>query len=89
MPSSGRSFDGGSGSCVSTCEMMPQVVVGAERHLAGEALVEHHAQRPDVDAVVEVLLAARLLGRHVERRPEQQAGVRQPIALAALVARPA
>ena len=58
----------------------PQVVVGAERHLAGQALVKEHAQRPDVGAMVQVLLAARLLGRHVERRSEQQAGVGQTIA---------
>ena len=47
------------------------VLVGSA---AGEGLIEHHAQGPDVGAAVEVAVAARLLGRHVERRAEHAPG---------------
>ena len=44
---------------------------------AGERLVEHHAEGPEVGPAVDVLVAARLLGRHVERRAEHAPGARQ------------
>ena len=44
-----------------------------ERRRAGERLVEHGAERPDVRATVGVVLALGLLGRHVERRSDRRA----------------
>ena len=86
IPSSGRSREGEQRLVGQHLRDDRQVVVGAKRHLAGEALVEQHAQRPDVGAVIEVLVAARLLGRHVEGRAEQEPGVGQAIGLGAVVA---
>ncbi len=40
-----------------------------------EGLVEHDAQRPDVGPLIDGLLAAGLLGRHVERRADDGAGL--------------
>ena len=57
-------------------------VVPDERELPGHELVERHAQRPDVRARVDVRRRAKVLGRHVERRPE-------PLARRGLVAPPA
>ena len=52
------------------------LVVAGERGQAGEALEEDGAEREDVGARVELLRAARLLGRHVAERAEHDAGVR-------------
>ena len=52
-------------------------VLARERQPAGQHLVEHDAERPDVRAMVEGG-AARLLRRHVGRRSERRARVRQP-----------
>ena len=46
-----------------------------ERRLAGQHLVEHAAERVDVGAGVDVALAARLLGAHVGRRADGEAGL--------------
>jgi hypothetical protein len=43
-------------------------LVGRERPASDERLEEHHAERPDVDAAVDLGRARRDLGRHVERR---------------------
>ena len=48
------------------------MVLPAKRHLAGKHLVYYHAERPDVRALVH-LLPARLLRRHVSRRPQDYA----------------
>ncbi len=48
--------------------------VAVERRRAAEHLVERRAERVDVDAVVKRAIAARLLGRHVVRCPDDQAG---------------
>src|SRR5262245_47079288 len=44
----------------------------AERWTAGQHLVEHSAESPDVGALIN-RLAASLLGRHVGRRPQNDA----------------
>ena len=49
-----------------------------ERHPSGQHLVEDQAEREQVDAVIE-LLAACLLGCHVVRRADDQAGRGQPL----------
>ncbi len=51
--------------------------VARERTPPGDELVEHDAERPDVDSVIDVGLAARLLGRHVVRCAEERAGARE------------
>ena len=49
-------------------------MIAAERQLAGQQLVEDHAQAVDVAAAVDpVALAAGLLGAHVGRRAEHLA----------------
>ena len=53
------------------------VVRREERALADDRLVHHDAARVDVDAAVEVALAARLLGRHVIGRAHHHAGARE------------
>jgi hypothetical protein len=45
--------------------------------LAGERAKEDHAERVEIDAVIDVLRAARLLGRHVVGRAEGRAGARR------------
>ena len=55
---------------------LPQVV-GGDGPPAREALVEDHAQRPHVDAVIELAFARALLGRHVVRRPHHRPGARE------------
>ena len=52
-------------------------VVGGERRLAREAPEEDAAEREHVGARVDVLLAARLLGRHVPGRADRDAGRRE------------
>ena len=51
-------------------------VLAAERRVPGHHFVEHRAEAEDVAARVDAA-AVRLLGRHVRRRSEHQAGVRQ------------
>ena len=51
-----------------------------ERRVAGQHLVEHHAQRVDVGAGGDLPLAHRLLGPHVVRRAERHAGLGHPVA---------
>ncbi len=46
-----------------------------ERRLAGQALDHHAPEREQVGARVDLLLAARLLGRHVHRRAHDAAGL--------------
>ncbi len=56
--------------------------VAAERPLAGQHLVEDHAQAVDVAAGVDVVrLAARLFGRHVGRRAHDLAVRRHRLAV--------
>ncbi len=62
---------------------LPQSVGVLVGRAAGEGLVEHDAERPDVGAVVDVLVTAGLLGRHVERRAEHAAGAGERGGLAA------
>ena len=50
-----------------------------ERRVAGEHLVQHHAQRVDVGAGGDLPLAHRLLGRHVVRRAQRHAGLGHPV----------
>src|SRR6478736_4561337 len=52
-------------------------IAGAERKLSGENLEEQHAERVQI-RMGSGLLAARLLGRHVLRRPEHGALGREP-----------
>ncbi len=52
-----------------------------ERQLAGEHLVADHAEREEIDAVIDVL-PGRVLRRHVVRRPEHHALGRQALAVA-------
>src|SRR6185369_2884485 len=40
-------------------------ILSFERHASGNHFVKHHAQTPDVSAIVESLHRQRLLGRHV------------------------
>ena len=49
--------------------------VARERRRAGQHLVEHTAERPDIGALVD-RPSARLLGAHVRRGPEQHAVLR-------------
>jgi hypothetical protein len=50
-----------------------------DRGRAGQQLVEHHAERVDVAARVDVdLIHLRLLGRHVLERPDDQPQAREP-----------
>ena len=65
-----------SGSLFSTRRQHVRDVVARERAAAGEHLVEHDAEGPDVGALVDGL-AARLLGRHVGRRAEDHAHLRR------------
>ena len=51
--------------------------VAVERALAGEALERDDAERPEVGAVVDRLVALSLLGAHVVRRAEDRAGARR------------
>ncbi|AUX39022.1 uncharacterized protein SOCE26_004040 [Sorangium cellulosum] len=51
-------------------------VVGLERRPPGQRLVEHGAEREDVDRRREVRVSAGLLRRHVPRRAEQRPGLR-------------
>ena len=55
-----------------------------ERRLAGEHFVQHRAKGVDVAARVDGPFTHRLFGRHVLRRAEAQAGLRQPRAADAL-----
>jgi hypothetical protein len=50
-----------------------------ERRLAGQHLVEHAAQGVDVRARIDGALADRLLGAHVVRRAQREAGLGQPV----------
>jgi hypothetical protein len=52
-------------------------LVAGEGRGAGQAAVQHAAEREDVAALVECGLAAHLLGSHVARRPDDGAGVGQ------------
>jgi hypothetical protein len=47
--------------------------LAVERHLPAQHLEQQHAERVDVGAVIDLLALARL-GRHVLRRPEDDAG---------------
>src|SRR6185295_18669470 len=49
----------------------------ADGQLAGQHLVEHDAQRVDVDAMVDILRRLQLLGRHVVGRPDGEVGLGQ------------
>ena len=55
-----------------------------ERRLAGQHLVQHGGERVDVGARVERLVARRLLGAHVGRRPDHEPGVGQLLVARAL-----
>src|SRR5262249_12236928 len=48
----------------------------------GQRFVETNAHRPEITTVIEVLGAARLLGRHVERRAEHRSRSRERDVLA-------
>ena len=48
-----------------------------EDGLSGQQLVRHRAERVDVGAVVDVRIARRLLGRHVRRRADGRADLRE------------
>ena len=50
--------------------------VAGEGHAAGEQLVHHDAERVHVAAVIDVALALALLGAHVRRRADDEAGAR-------------
>ncbi len=54
------------------------VVLREERPPPRHPLVHHHAHGPDIDPAVERAIPARLLGRHVIRRPHHHAGLREP-----------
>jgi len=56
-------------------------VMSDEGRLTGQAFVQHTTEREDVGAAVHVL-DARLLGRGVERRPDELAGGGEPLARA-------
>ena len=60
-------------------EELGEIVVGGERHRAGERLKQHTAKRVDVGARVDGI-AAGLLGRNVVDRPDERPGARQPVA---------
>ena len=64
-----------------------EVRVAPERRLAGQALVEHAAQRVEVGAEVD-RLASDLLGGGVVDRAQELAGARQPRARAHLLGEP-
>ncbi len=51
------------------------LALGVEGHLAHEHLVEHDAERVDVDPLVEIAPAGDLLGRHVPERSEDALGL--------------
>ena len=64
------SVGGGSSRCLrTTCNR----IVGEERLPAGEHLEQHHAARVEIGARVDVAAFA-LLGRHVVRRADDDAG---------------
>ena len=52
-------------------------VRSGEQRLAGEQLVRHRAERVDVGAVIDVRVAGGLLGRHVRRRADRRADLRE------------
>ena len=60
--------------------------LGLEGPSLREQLEEHDAERPDVGPRVDVARRAHLLGRHVERRAEHRARLREADAAAAAVA---
>ena len=60
-----------------------QVAIGAEGRSAGEHLVEHHAEGPEVGAPIRAT-AANLFGCHVRHCAERDAGARQARAIAQL-----
>ena len=64
-----------------------QVVVGAKGNLAGQTLVQHQPRAPDVSAVVHIIAAARLFGRHVERRAQHRTGASQALQVRPFLAR--
>ena len=51
------------------------VALGVERHVAHQHLVEHDAERVDVDPLVEIAPAGDLLGRHVPERADDALGL--------------
>ena len=51
----------------------------ADRQLAGQQFVEHHAQRIDVGAVIDRLWSLHLFGRHVAQRAHHLLRGRQPM----------
>ncbi len=58
-------------------ELAEQIGVPVRR-VPAERLVEHHAEGPDVGALIEITVPARLLRRHVERRAEHAPRAREP-----------
>jgi len=60
-----------------------RVAVAVEREAAGEHLVEHGAERPEVRSAIG-LVAANLLGRHVSDGAERRPAAREPVAAAEL-----
>src|SRR5262249_34491649 len=52
-------------------------VLAGERRLADQALVQQAAEREHVGARVDVAITFRLLGRHVTRRADHDAGARR------------
>ena len=70
---SGHRAPSGLGSLPSTRATVASSVAGRERVHAARELVEQHAEREDVDARVG-RLAVDLLGRHVGRRADDDAG---------------
>ena len=66
----------GRGSSVITLATIACARRPGERRLADEHLVRDRAERVDVAARVIVAFAHRLLGRHVLRRAEREAGLR-------------
>ena len=54
------------------CRISAAAVSAVKRQVAGDHLVQHDAQRVDIDLGVEILAAFALLGRHVKRRAEDR-----------------
>ena len=71
---------GGTGSSVTSLATIACDGRAGERRLADQHLVRHRAERVDVGAMPDALVAHRLLGRHVLRRAERQACLRHALA---------